>query len=153
MSSSLIIIIFFGIRNTVAKYKSTEEINKTIKIAQPIFKVDGNEKTKINSINNIGYYEFSIRNYNETDVSETGFLYNIEIISKTDESIEFQLYKNEQEIKLENLKTEEFSIPGNKKIEQKYKLKVKYDETKGTIGKDILEEIQIKIHSEQAKIG
>ena len=53
------------------------------------------------------------------------------------------------QIPLNNLKTEQLSIKGNEKIEQKYKLKVIYDETKGTSGKDILEEVQVKVHSEQ----
>lgn len=121
-------------------------------VATPIFIVEGEKATKISEINNIGYYEFLIKNFNETHISETDFLYTIEIISKTDESIQFELYKEEELISLQNLKTEKLLIKGKEKTEQKYKLKVTYDKSKGTKGKNILEEVQIKVHSEQEKI-
>lgn len=121
-------------------------------MATPIFIVEGKETTKISEINNIGYYEFSIKNFNETNISETGFVYTIEILSNTDESIQFELYNEEIQVPLENLKTQELAIMANEKVEQKYKLKVTYDSTKGVSGKDILEEVQIKVHSEQEKI-
>ena len=41
----------------------------------------------------------------------------------------------------------------NEKLEKNFKLKVVYDKNKGEIGKDILEDIQIKVHSEQIKVG
>lgn len=120
-----------------------------LNIATPIFIVESGEATKINEINNIGYYEFSIKNFNETNVSEVGFLYDIEIISKIDETVQFELYNKEIQIPLQNLKTDELFISGNEKIEQKYKLKVIYDSSKGNSGHDILEEVQVKVHSEQ----
>lgn len=137
----------------VAKYKTSNKYNETIEIATPIFIVEGTETNKISAINNIGYYEFTVKNYNETNVSEIGFVYTIEIISNTDESIKFELYKGEEQIKLENLKTEELYIIANEKREEKYKLKVTYDSSLGTKGKDILEEVQIKVHSEQEQLG
>ena len=151
----LIVVISSAIfvPTSISKFKEKEEIKNQIEIAEPIFIVEGNEKTKISAINNIGYYEFSIKNFKDTKVSETGFRYIIEIVSKTDEAIEFELYKGDEQIKLGELKTEELSIEGNEKIEQKYKLKVIYDKTKGTQGKDILEEVQVKIHSEQMEVG
>lgn len=127
-------------------------MTSTFNVATPIFIVEGKETTKISEINNIGYYEFSIKNFNESNISETGFLYTIEVISNTDESIRFELYNEEKQIPLENFKTEELSIIGNEKVEQKYKLKVIYDSTQWNEGKDILEEVQVKVHSEQEKI-
>lgn len=138
---------------TFAKYKTSEVFNKNLEIATPTFVVEGNETTKISAINNIGFYEFSIKNYNDAQVSETGFSYIIEIVSNTDESVQFELYDENGEIPLENMKTETLVIPGNQKIEQKYKLKVTYDKNLGTKGKDILEEVQVRVHSEQAQIG
>ena len=91
-----------------------------MEIATPIFIVEGSETNKISAINNIGYYEFSIKNYNETEISETSFLYTIEIVSDTDEAIQFELYDEEKQIPLENLKTEKISISVNEKIEKKY---------------------------------
>ena len=114
---------------------------------------EGNEKANISAINNIGYYEFSVKNFKDNKISETGFKYVIEVVSKTDDAIKVELYKEDEPLKLDGQKTEEIMIAGNEKIEQKYKLKVTYDSNKGTKGKDILEEVQLKIHSEQMKIG
>lgn len=147
-----ITIILLSTHIVYAKYITMEKISSKVGIAKPIFIVEGKETTKISEINNIGYYEFSIKNFNETNISETGFLYTIEIISNTDESVQFELYNEENQIPLENLKTQQLSIKGNEKIEQKYKLKVVYDSTKGNLEKNILEEVQIKVHSEQEKI-
>lgn len=135
-----------------AKYITVDMKKAMLNIATPIFIVEGGETTKISKINNIGYYEFSIKNFNETNVSETGFLYTIEILSNTDETIQFELYNEEIPITLKNLKTEQLSIIGNEKVEQKYKLKVIYDSSMGNKGKDILEEVQVKVHSEQEQI-
>lgn len=135
-----------------AKYIYVDKKNAILDIATPIFIVKGGETTKISEMNNIGYYEFSIKNFNETHVSETGFVYTIEIISDTDEAIQFELYKEGTQISLENLKTEKLSISGNEKIEQKYQLKIIYDSSKGNREQDILEEVQIKVHSEQEPI-
>lgn len=53
---------------------------------------------------------------------------------------------------LENLKTIQLPIKANEKTEHKYKLKVIYDKAKETTKKDILEDVYIKVHSEQEKI-
>lgn len=151
ITTVLIIILLMPI--TLAKFNSAQILKNTTQIAEPIFIVEGAEISKINAINNIGYYEFTIKNYNDTKVSEIGFLYTIEVISEENESVKFELYKGDEQIKLDNLKTDKLSISENEKTEQKYKLKVTYDKTKGTEGKDILEEVQIKVHSEQAKMG
>ena len=136
-----------------AKYNFLENLKGGAQVAKPIFEVKGIEKSKISALNNIGYYEFCVKNFNEQEVSEIGFVYTIEIISNTDESIKFELYENEKQIELQNLKTENLYIQGNEKIEQKYKLKVIYDNTLGQKEKDILEDVQIKVYSEQEKVG
>lgn len=135
------------------KYITIDNLTSNINFAKPIFIVEGKEETtKISEINNIGYYEFSVRNFNESNISEISFLYTIEIISNTDESIHFELYNEDKQIPLKNLKTEELSIKGKEKIEQKYKLKIIYDNTQGENGKEILEEVQVKVYSQQEKI-
>lgn len=149
----IVMVMLIFMPKTLAKYSTSEKLLNQIDIAEPIFIVEGKDTTKISEINNIGYYEFSVKNYNDTNVSEIGFLYTIEVISKTDESIQFELYNEKEKIKLENLKTDNIEIKGNEKIEQKYKLKITYDNSKGTKGKDILQEVQVKIHSEQQKVG
>lgn len=147
-----VIIILLSMRTTYAKYISVDKISSQFSIATPIFVVQGGETIKISEINNIGYYEFSIKNFDENNISEVGFLYTIEIIANADDSIQFELYSNEIPIALEDFKTPKLSISGSEKIEQNYTLKVIYDSTKGIQGKDILEEVQVKVHSEQEKI-
>ena len=145
-------IILISTHIVYAKYITVDKISSIFDVATPIFIVEGKETTKISETNNIGYYEFLIKNFDETNISEIAFLYTIEIISDTDESIEFELYKGDTRIELENLKTKQLiRIGGNEKIEHKYKLKVIYDKTKGTLRKNILGEVQIKVHSEQEK--
>ena len=149
----LIITIILTTPIVFAKYNTLEILKSSTEIAKPIFEVHGTESSKISAINNIGYYEFSIKNFNETGVSEIGFLYTIEVVADVDESIKFELYNENKEIELKNLKSEQLSIQANKSISQKYKLKVIYDNSLGEKGKDILQEVQIKVHSEQAPIG
>lgn len=145
--SMLVLIIFVPM--TYAKYISTEKINSKTGIAKPIFTFEGNEVIEISETNNIGYYEFSIKNFNETEVSETGFLYTIEIVCNDEEAIGFELYNEDEQIALDDLKTEQISIIGNEKVEQKYKLKVTYDVSKGA-KEDIFGDVQVRVLSEQA---
>lgn len=145
----LLIAMISTLTVTLAKYRTKEKASNSIEIVNPIFSVEGKETTKISAIQNIGYYEFSIKNYNEENISKLGFLYTIEVISETDESIQFELYREDEQIELNDLKTNQLYIAGNEKVEQKYKLKVTYDKTKGKKGQDILQEVQLKIHSEQ----
>ena len=134
---------------TYAKYISLEKISYKTEIAKPIFSFEGKEVIEISETNNIGYYEFSIKNFNETEVSETEFLYTIEIVCDNEEAIGFELYNEEKQIQLNNLKTEPISIKADEKIEQKYKLKVTYDISKGA-KEDILGDVQVRVLSEQS---
>lgn len=134
------------------KYINIDNLTSSINLARPIFIVEGKDATKISEINNIGYYEFSVKNFNESNTSEISFLYTIEVISDTDESVQFELYNEETKIPLKNLKTEEILIQGKERNEQKYRLKVIYDNEQGDKGKEILEEVQVKVHSQQEKI-
>lgn len=143
------IIIFFT-HIVYAKYVSMYKIKSSNSIEMPILVIEGDEILKINEINNIGYYKFSIKNFNEINISETSFLYTIEILSNTDESIQFELYRDEEQIPLKDLKTDKLLIQGNEKIEQKYELKIIYDETKE--GNEINEKVQIRVYSEQKMI-
>ena len=141
------------IQFTFANYKTSKKFSKNLDVAKPIFIVEGTETSKISAINNVGYYNFTVKNCNETEVSETAFTYSIEVVADTDESIKFELYEGEKQIPLENLKTGKLTIEANKEMKKEYQLKIIYDKTLGTKGKDILQEVQIKVHSEQAQKG
>lgn len=149
----VLIIILLFVPKVYAKYMDAIILKSNTQIAKPIFIVEGTEISKINSINNVGYYEFYVKNYDENNISEIGFNYVIEVVTELNESIKFELYKGDEQIELKDLKTNEIYIGANEKIEQKYKLKIIYDKNLNSIGKDILQEVQIKVHSEQEEIG
>lgn len=144
-----LIIYFSGF--CLAKYKTTKQVSSVSKIALPILNVEGAEITKISGINNKGYYNFVVKNYENDKVSEVPLDYYIEIISNTDESVNFKLYKDNELISLNNKRTEKINIKSIEKTEHSYRLEVTYDKNKSTSEKDILEDVQLKIHSEQAR--
>ena len=99
-----------------------------------------------------GVSETKVKNYNTNDeITQIDLLYTVEILTKTDESITFKLYKNEKEVPLENNKSQEMLLTKNEKKEDKYKLEILYNEEKAQ-SRDIFQDIQIKVHSEQRKV-
>ena len=149
--SSLILLIFFA-GYCFAKYEISRGVFAKSKIAIPVLEVEGHEGAKISAINNSGYYDFVVKNYNENNVSDVPLNYTIEVISNTDESVEFKLYKEDEEIDLINNKTNQIYIEGIRQKEHIYKLEVNYDKTKSNSQQDILEDVQIKVNSEQARV-
>ena len=77
--------------------------------------------------------------------------YYIEISPKLDNSINLELYQNEDEIKLTDNKTEYIKISKDQKEEREYKIKITYDKNNTVEFGDILEQIQVKVHTEQEK--
>ena len=63
----------------------------------------------------------------------------------------FKLYKDQQEILLENNKTSNLKLEKGKVQEDNYKLEVIYDKTKNKTNDEIMQDVQIKVHSEQLK--
>ena len=111
--------------------------------------VENNPAIDITSIKNTGYYDFKVKNYNDNEINQIELKYWIEIISKYDETISFKIYKDNQEIPLTNNKTEEIKLEKNEKKEQNYRLEIIYDKTKSTSTEEIMQDVQIKVHSEQ----
>lgn len=169
------IVLMFSGQISYARYMHTEILKGEQKVAQSILNLKEGIPIKIDTENKIGNYEFSIENFMEDNISEIGFWYTIEISLNIDlESLEsnlnFKLYNDEGEIKLRNLKTEPIFIKGNKKIEQKYRLNIEYNEVEldnidlnnnfldkeeneiDEIIEKISGEIHIKINAEQEKI-
>ena len=70
---TIVMVMLIFMPKTLAKYSTSEKLLNQIDIAEPIFIVEGKETTKISEINNIGYYEFSVKNYNDTNISEISF--------------------------------------------------------------------------------
>lgn len=150
--SIMVLVLFFSGYSMGKEYSSTN-IEASSKIAEPILTVENNPVIEINGKKQKEYYDFKVKNYRENgEVTQIDLQYNIEIIAQTEEAISFKLYKDNQEIPLENNKTANIKLEKENIQEDCYQLQIIYDKTKGTATKDILQEVQIKVHSEQLKV-
>ena len=146
-------LLFFSGYSLGKAYLSTD-ITVNGKIAEPILVVENNPVVQIDGTNEKEYYNFKIKNTNEEGkINQIDLVYNIEIITKTEEAISFKLYKNDnEEIQLKNNKTEDIKLKKGKLQEDSYKLEIIYDKNKNHSIDDIVQDVQIKVHSEQVKI-
>lgn len=148
----IILIIFIFSKNSLGKQMSNTKINTNSEIAKPILIVENNPAIDITNRNNKGYYDFKIKNYNELDeINEIELRYNIEILNEENKAITFRLYKGEEELLLEKNKTKDMIIKKNEKQEENYKLEITYDKNLVNSLEDIIQNVQIKVHSEQLK--
>ncbi len=149
----LIIGITFFSGVSVGKAVYNSHIKNDTQIAKPVLEVEKGSEMIITEDNQKGEYTFIVKNYNEVaEISQVDLTYYIEILEKDlNESIQYQLYKDNELIELKENKTETMTFHKDVKEEQHYTLKVTYDDSKNTI-EDIMQEIQIKVHSEQLKI-
>ena len=148
----IILIIFIFSKNSLGKQMSNTKINTNSEIAKPILIVENNPAIDITNRNNKGYYDFKIKNYNElNEINEIELRYNIEILNEENKAITFRLYKGEEELLLEKNKTKDMIIKKNEKQEENYKLEITYDKNLVNSLEDIIQNVQIKVHSEQLK--
>ena len=76
--------------------------------------------------------------------------YYIEILNDIENSgIELKLFRDDQEISINENKTEKFILSKDEAKEDNYKLEVKYDENRNINMEDLISQLQIKVHSEQ----
>ena len=145
------ITFFSGV--TVGKAVYNTNIKNNTEIAKPILEVEKDSEILITEDNKNGEYHFIVKNYNqEKEVSQVDLVYYIEILEENlDESIQYQLYQGDEKLELKENRTEKMIFHGDTEEEQNYILKVTYDASKNTI-EDIMQDIQIKVHSEQLKI-
>ena len=148
----IILIIFLFSKNSLGKQMSNTKINTNSEIAKPILIVENNPAIDITNKNNKGYYDFKIKNYNELgEINEIELRYNIEILNEENKAIKFKLYKGEEDLLLEKNKTKDMIIKKNEKQEENYKLEITYDKNLVSSLEDIIQNVQIKVHSEQLK--
>ena len=148
----LIVFIIFLTGYSLSKSFSEVKINSVAEVNEPIIVVDSNDKINVTAEKNVGEYKFTILNYDENGINEALLHYMIEINANVDESISFELYKDNEKIKLNDNLTDYIDIGRNEKEEHNYVLKIIYDKNKSKSIYDIIEKIQIKVHSEQKNI-
>ena len=148
----MMVITLFISGYSMGKGVSETKVNANTEIAKPILEVENNPEITITATSQKSTYDFKVKNYNTNDeITQIDLLYTVEILTKTDESITFKLYKNEKEVPLENNKSQEMLLTKNEKKEDNYKLEILYDDAKAQ-SRDIFQDIQIKVHSEQRKV-
>ncbi len=146
----IILLLFCGY--SMAKTIEQVIIKSNAQIAEPILIVENDPSTDITAEKKQGVYSFRIKNYDEKDnLTEADLKYYIEILSNIDNSVKIELFQGENKLELNNNKTEYIQISKEKKEEREYKIKIMYDKDKSTSISDIMEKIQVKVHTEQVK--
>ena len=115
----LIILVFFFSGFSMGKEFSRKDINGITEIAKPILQVENGSSLEINNSNREGIYEFKVKNYNEQgEKTQVDLEYYIEILSDLENSgIELKLFRNDQEISINENKTENKVVSSNLNVE------------------------------------
>lgn len=150
--SVMVLSLFFS-GYSIGKESSNINIETSAKIAEPILIVESSPVIKINGRKEKEYYDFKVKNYRENgEVSQIDLEYNIEILYQAEKAISFKLHKDNQEILLKNNKTANMKLEKENIQEDCYQLEIIYNKTESNTINDIIQDIQIKVHSEQIKI-
>ncbi len=148
----MVLVLFFS-GYSMGKEHSSVNIDTNAKIAEPIVVVENSPTLEVDGKNQEEYYDFKVKNYRETgEITQIAMQYCIEIMAPKEEAISFKLYKEGEEIPLENNKTKNIRLEKGKVQEDCYQLEIKYDKTKQKETKDIKQEVQVKVHSEQVRV-
>ena len=147
----LMLTILLGILVGISfsKYQSKLIGQAFASVAKPVLEVRREQSLALTALAPKASYVFEVRNYKEDELNQVEMEYYIEIISNTDEAINFALYKGDEKIPLNSNKTEKIKLRKEEKQTHSYRLEITYDSTKGEIGKDISENVEVKIHSIQ----
>lgn len=146
------VILLFLCSISLAKNIEGVIINSGTQVAEPILIIENNPSIDITATKNHGIYSFKVKNYNnQNKISDVDMKYYIQILSNTDESINFKLYQDNNQIKLKDNKTDYIKMPKGEMTNREYKIEITYDKNKNISVNDIIQKIQVKIHSEQGK--
>ena len=147
----VIILIFFFSGFSMGKGYSKNDINGNTEIAKPIIQVENGNSLEINNQNKEGIYEFKVKNYNDNgEITQVDMEYYVEILDDlSNKGIDIKLLKDDEEIEINENKTEKYLLTKEGMQEDNYKLELKYDENKNISIEDVVEQLQIKVHSEQ----
>ena len=151
------LVIFIVALLTFCGYSMAKIMDEVIlkgkaEIAEPILIVENNPSIDITKTANEGVYTFKIKNYNEDNkVTETDLKYYIEILGNSDETITMELFQDDNKIELVDNKTDYINISKDEKQDKEYKIKLKYDKAKTNSLGDIIENIQVRVHTEQLR--
>lgn len=132
---------------SLGKYFNKTKINVNSGVAIPIIKLEGEQKLIINNNQGNKVYNLAVKNYDENEqITQVELEYYIEIISKKNDDINFKIYKEEKELNINNNKTEKFLLTKENKQQDNYKIEILLNKK---ISEDILQNVEIKVYSEQ----
>ena len=132
---------------SLGKYFNKTKINVNSGVAIPIIKLEGEQKLIINNHQENKVYNLAVKNYDENEqITQVELEYYIEIISKKNDDINFKIYKEEKELNINNNKTEKFLLTKENKQQDNYKIEILINKK---ISEDILQNVEIKVYSEQ----
>ena len=132
---------------SLGKYFNKTKINVNSGVAIPIIKLEGEQKLIINNNQENKVYNLAVKNYDENEqITQVELEYYIEIISKKNIDINFKIYKEEKELNINNNKTEKFLLTKENKQRDNYKIEILLNKK---ISEDILQNVEIKVYSEQ----
>lgn len=132
---------------SLGKYFNRTKINVNSGVAIPIIKLEGEQKLIINNNQENKVYNLAVKNYDKNEqITQVELEYYIEIISKKNDDINFKIYKEEKELNINNNKTEKFLLTKENKQRDNYKIEILLNKK---ISEDILQNVEIKVYSEQ----
>lgn len=132
---------------SLGKYFNKTKINVNSGVAIPIIKLEGEQKLIINNNQENKVYNLAVKNYDENEqITQVELEYYIEIISKKNDDINFKIYKEKRELNINNNKTEKFLLTKENKQQDNYKIEILLNKK---ISEDILQNVEIKVYSEQ----
>lgn len=132
---------------SLGKYFNKTKINVNSGVAIPIIKLEGEQKLIINNNQENKVYNLAVKNYDENEqITQVELEYYIEIISKKNDNINFKIYKEEKKLNINNNKTEKFLLTKENKQRDNYKIEILLNKK---ISEDILQNVEIKVYSEQ----
>lgn len=141
--------LFLGGSNVFSKYKRNISSNSITEVAKPVFVVDGVDDIKIDGIKGTTY-NFSVKNFDEKEISEVDLDYEISIENNSKADFDFILTKDGQTVPLSNNKTNILTLSNVGKQSDNYTLSIKYNNN-SAITEDITGDIQIKVEAVQAE--
>lgn len=149
----IILLLFCGY--SLAKTVEDIIIKNNTPVAEPILTIENTPEMEITASQNYGIYTFKIKNYNENDkITDVNLKYCIELIYEKDDALNIELYQDENKIELKDNKTEYIEISKDKKEEREYQVRITYNKEKNNETAeiaDIMQKMQVKIHTEQVK--
>lgn len=149
----IILLLFCGY--SLAKTVEDIIIKNNTPVAEPILTIENTPEMEITASQNYGIYTFKIKNYNENDkITDVNLKYCIELIYEKDDALNIELYQDENKIELKDNKTEYIEISKDKKEDREYQVKITYNKEKNNETAeiaDIMQKMQVKIHTEQVK--